>query len=285
MKQSLLAVGLGLLTLAAVFGAMFAISNDMRLVFAIGVVLLAGSGALLAARGARWPIALLLAAPLVIAFWVLAVPQLPRLWPHPVFWLVAAFAGFALGRRDTGRRAASGCALTLAVVALWYGWRYVPEATAASLTSHKAHPAPQVALADLDGHALVSDWKGKVVVLDFFATWCVPCKAELPELAKVRAALAPRGDFEMWVVDNDTGGDTPERARAFAMTSPAGLSFAYDAGGKAHAAFGFSGLPALVLIDRAGNVRMTHEGYNAAETSFAADLQQQVQQLLDKTAP
>jgi hypothetical protein len=45
-------------------------------------------------------------------------------------------------------------------------------------------------------------------------------------------------------------------------------------GGKVHAAFGFTGVPALVVLDRMGRVRLTREGYNASETNFRRDLVQ-----------
>jgi len=57
------------------------------------------------------------------------------------------------------------------------------------------------------------------------------------------------------------------------------LPLAFDPGGKAHDSFGLTGVPALVIIDRGGRVRFTHEGYNPAEANFRRDLAQFIKTL------
>ena len=74
------------------------------------------------------------------------------------------------------------------------------------------------------------------------------------------------------MVASDAGGDTPERFKSFVERRHVTLPLAYDVGGKAHASLGLSGVPALVVLDRAGRVRLTHEGYNASEMNFRRDL-------------
>jgi thiol-disulfide isomerase/thioredoxin len=117
------------------------------------------------------------------------------------------------------------------------------------------------------------------VVLDFFATWCAPCIAELPELEEVRRHFAGRDDVTLLVVANDSGNDTRDSIRAFVAKRGLELEFAYDPGGKAHKAFGFAGLPGLVVIDRAGRIRLTREGYNSAESGFRKSLEDLVESL------
>ena len=113
---------------------------------------------------------------------------------------------------------------------------------------------------------------GKILVIDFFGTWCPPCIAELPEIARIRASLQDRRDIEFVVVATNSGGDTAERLRSFGRLRHITLPLAFDQGGKAHAAFGLSGFPGLVVIDRTGRVRLTREGYNSSETTFRTDL-------------
>ena len=74
------------------------------------------------------------------------------------------------------------------------------------------------------------------------------------------------------MVANDSGGDTPESIRAFVEGRDLDVPFVYDPGGKAHKAFGFAGLPGLVVIDRTDRIRFTREGYNAAEHNFLENL-------------
>jgi peroxiredoxin len=96
----------------------------------------------------------------------------------------------------------------------------------------------------------------------------------LPELSAVRADLSNNHDIEFVLVASDKGNDTPDRFRAFAERRHLTLPLAFDAGGKAHDSFGFTGVPALAVLDRTGRVRLTRQGYNAAETSFRRDLVQ-----------
>jgi hypothetical protein len=74
------------------------------------------------------------------------------------------------------------------------------------------------------------------------------------------------------LVANDSGGDSPAAVREFAKSSGTALPLAYDGGGNLHRALGFTGVPALVVIDRTGTVRLVREGYNEADSGFRSDL-------------
>lgn len=123
-----------------------------------------------------------------------------------------------------------------------------------------------------EGAVPITATAGKILVIDFFGTWCPPCIEELPEIELVRAGLQERRDIEFVVVATNSGGDTPERLRAFGQRKHVTLPLAFDPAGKAHAAFGLTGFPGLVVIDRTGRVRLTREGYNSSETTFRTDL-------------
>jgi len=125
------------------------------------------------------------------------------------------------------------------------------------------NPAPVFNLAGLDGtQVALSDLRGQVVCLDFWATWCATCKSALPALD----ALARRPGFERVRflavnIDRDT-----ELADRFLTERLPGtkLSVLRDPGGALLARYGADGMPALYLIDRDGVVRHVESGYETA---------------------
>jgi thiol-disulfide isomerase/thioredoxin len=199
---------------------------------------------------------------------------MPVLWPHLLFWFIAATIGLHLLAAGRSRRTLPIYGTGLFVIAsLWYCMGYVPEQVARSLSHFRDAAAPMFTFQPVsDGPVSTGPVTGKVLVIDFFATSCGPCIAELPELARASAEVRDKGDIEFVVVASDAGGDTPERFKSFVQRRHVTLPLAYDLGGKAHAAFGFTGVPALVVLDRTGRVRLTHEGYNASEMNFRRDL-------------
>ena len=274
-KQRFGVLGLGVLILGAVYGFAVFVSNDMRLVYAIGAILLFGSAAWIGARGkGDWCALALLSLPLITGFGYLVLQKMPVLWPHLLCWFIATIIGWQLlGVRRPRRILSIYGAVLFVAASLWYCLRYVPEQVARSLNHFRDAAAPAFTFQPVSGGSVpIGPVIGKVLVIDFFATTCGPCIVELPELARVRAELRDKSDIEFVVVASDAGGDTPERFKSFVERRHVALPLAYDAGGKAHAAFGLSGVPALVVLDRAGRVRLTHEGYNASEMNFRRDL-------------
>lgn len=262
---------MGLLVAAATAGMILGVTNDMRWVLAFGGAGLFGAGWWLGGRRRGGVVSLvLLCVPLVLFFAALVIPELPGLWGHLAFWLVFALFGW-LGFRSQGspRRSVIVALGFVAVLAGWYALAYVPGEISRSLNRLRDEPAPEFAFESLDATALpAASLEGKVVVLDFFATWCAPCIAELPEIDALHRRYVATPEVEILVVANDSGGDTPEAIRAFVGGRDLDVPFVYDPGGKAHRAFGFAGLPGLVVIDRAGQIRFSREGFNAAETDF-----------------
>jgi thiol-disulfide isomerase/thioredoxin len=96
----------------------------------------------------------------------------------------------------------------------------------------------------------LSKWKGRVVLLNLWATWCTPCKKEMPDLAQLQTALAGK-DFEVVALSVDRKG--LEASKAFLTEIGASNLAAYvEPEAKSLAALQALGLPATVLIDRQG---------------------------------
>jgi len=131
-------------------------------------------------------------------------------------------------------------------------------------------PAPALAGPTLAGPRLrLADRRGQVVLLDFWATWCAPCVAELPSLARLAASRGPRG---LAVVGVNIEGEAARRAVADTVRE-AGVRYPTVLDdGEARERYGVTALPYLVLIDRAGIVRREFRGATpAAELESAVD--------------
>jgi cytochrome c biogenesis protein CcmG, thiol:disulfide interchange protein DsbE len=121
-----------------------------------------------------------------------------------------------------------------------------------------AHRAPLAVYERLDGGRFsVAGQRGHVVFLDFYATWCVPCKAELP-LVMAWARSHP----DAVVVPVDVA-ESRSVAEPFARRFQLG-SVALDFAASSRAFFGVVGFPTVVVIDPAGNIRAKWEGLNPA---------------------
>jgi peroxiredoxin len=115
-------------------------------------------------------------------------------------------------------------------------------------------PAPDFTLETADGEFRLSDQRGKVVVLNFWASWCAPCRHEMPVFQETYEARAPAGDF-MLVAVNVTADDA--RANADRFVEDFGLTFPvpFDVTRSVANAYGVRGLPATFFIDAAGILR------------------------------
>jgi peroxiredoxin len=125
----------------------------------------------------------------------------------------------------------------------------------------KGQHAPNFNLPTLKGgRASLSALAGKVVVLDFWAQWCEPCKKELPELEKLSKAFAPR-NVVVLSVNIDKVKDNAAR-----LASQLGVTFdvALDPSGSVAATYDLPKMPTSFVIDRKGVVRYVHEGFEGS---------------------
>lgn len=103
----------------------------------------------------------------------------------------------------------------------------------------------------------LSAYRGKVVYLDFWASWCAPCLVSLPMLDDLRKEF-PSDQFQVLAVNLDT---EPAKAQSFLAKRPVGYPSASDPQGRVPQSFGLSTMPTSYLIDRKGVVRYVHAGF------------------------
>ncbi|MBU2886299.1 TlpA family protein disulfide reductase [Gilvimarinus agarilyticus] len=117
--------------------------------------------------------------------------------------------------------------------------------------------APDFTLKSNGGENLrLEEQRGNVVMLNFWATWCAPCRKEMPVLEQIHQRYSAAG-FVLWGVNVEQ-----DSAAAAAMAKDLGVSFpiVFDPESKASQAYGIDAMPTTILIDRDGNIRYKHRG-------------------------
>jgi len=140
-------------------------------------------------------------------------------------------------------------------------------------------PAPPVEWRTRDGSLVrLADTKGKVVLVDFWASWCPPCKESFPALDRIDHDFRSRG-VDVIAVNVD---ERRKDADTFLAAHPHQLLVVFDAQGKSAKAFKVRGMPTSFVIDRQGEIRYTHQGYSK---SVDADYRHELETLLNEPAP
>lgn len=130
-------------------------------------------------------------------------------------------------------------------------------------------PAPDFTLAARDGGKVsLGDLKGQVVMINFWATWCGPCRQEMPLLAQLQAKYEPLG-FTLIGVNVE-----PDSAAAVTWLKGVPVTFPilFDTDSAVAGRFGVEGMPSTVFVDRNGQVRYVHRGYKPGDEAKYADM-------------
>jgi DsbE subfamily thiol:disulfide oxidoreductase len=181
-------------------------------------------------------------------------------------WPSAATARLAApeARRRAIRNAVSGgvvvLVLIVAAVAMWgTGGPSAAQSTGRPLPGQ---PAKEFTLGLLDGSSLtLSEMRGELVLINFWASWCPPCEDEMPALQAISEEFRAQGVTVVGVAYDDTETDAREMISRFGLTYPVGL----DAGDRISSDYGITGVPETFVVDRNGQVAYVHIGPVTAE--------------------
>lgn len=132
------------------------------------------------------------------------------------------------------------------------------SATAAQIKPTKPRPAPELNLPTLDGGRVnLADLRGRVVLVNFWAVWCPPCRKEMPSMERLSKTMAQR-PFTILAAN---AGETPEQIRPFLNEVPLTFPILLDKDGERMKAWRVFVLPTSFLIDKQGQIRYSLSGH------------------------
>jgi thiol-disulfide isomerase/thioredoxin len=150
---------------------------------------------------------------------------------------------------------------------------------AAPFAPYQGDPLPAFTLSDLDGTKhTIGEATGEVVVINFWATWCPPCVAEMPTLERLQAAFAGQ-PLKVLAVNV---GDEPYDIALFLRQQPLDLTILLDRKGRTQKPWKMRGLPTTVILDADGTVRYHVPGQREWDSP---EIQAALRALLPDAAP
>jgi peroxiredoxin len=167
------------------------------------------------------------------------------------------------------RIAATAAALALSLATGVVGSAAVSLALSpAAQASVPGSPAPQFSLDSKAGKAVnLGQYKGQVVMINFWASWCGPCRQEMPLLENIYKKYNKLGFTLLGVnVEPDS-----KAADDWLKQTPVSFPILYDKDSKVSKLYDVAGMPSTVIIDRKGNVRVLHKGYKPGDENEYLD--------------
>ena len=140
-------------------------------------------------------------------------------------------------------------------------------------------PAPLFTLSRMDGSSVsLESLKGKVVVLDFWATWCGPCIASFPGMQQVVDRSKEQQDVAIFFVNTwESGSDKTEKVKAFFRDNPYTFDVLMDNDRKVVSSYGVEGIPTKFIIDKQGRIRFTSVGYNGSTDKTVMEMEAMIE--------
>lgn len=123
-------------------------------------------------------------------------------------------------------------------------------------------PAPSFALKSLDGKTVkLSDFKGQVVMINFWASWCGPCREEMPLLEELYSDYRKAGFVLLGITIDEDVAD----AEGFLKKSPVSFPILSDPKGEVADLYNNQAMPSSYFVDRRGNLAHLHKGYKPGD--------------------
>src|SRR5580704_5664069 len=113
----------------------------------------------------------------------------------------------------------------------------------------------------------LADLKGQVVLINFWASWCGPCRQEMPVLEQLYKKYKPAGFTLLGVNVEPKSAD----AMGFLKATPVSFPILFDPDSKVSQLYAVPGMPSTVILDRTGKVRYVHQGYKPGDESEYQD--------------
>lgn len=141
--------------------------------------------------------------------------------------------------------------------------------TATSDAAAESRPAPDFTLKSASGENIkLSELRGQVVMINFWASWCGPCRQEMPLLDELHARYSPMGFTLLGVnVEKDSS-----KARALLKDLPVEFPILFDQKNQVSKDYDVVAMPSTVLVDRDGNIRYIHRGYKPGDENAYQDM-------------
>ncbi len=153
------------------------------------------------------------------------------------------------------------------VKGMFKGFALAAVFASAALAASSSGPAPGFSLSGRGGKTIdLNQFKGQVVMINFWATWCVPCRQEMPLLEDMYKKYKPMG-FALVGVNVEPASGDPE-AWLGKLPKPVTFPVGFDVDSKVSKLYKVDVMPTTVFIDRKGNVRVMHRGYKAGDEDF-----------------
>jgi cytochrome c biogenesis protein CcmG, thiol:disulfide interchange protein DsbE len=125
-------------------------------------------------------------------------------------------------------------------------------------------PAPAFDLPGDAGRISLDAYKGKLVYVDFWASWCGPCRKSFPWMNSLQQRYGAHG-LQVVAINVDAKRDD---AAAFLAKVPAAFTIAYDQAGATPRAYGIKGMPSSALVGRDGKLLWLHAGFNESDQAL-----------------